>query len=168
VGTSTADLKRTEPAPRRRADRSAPKYSLTSLEKMSQHQLDELFSSSPAGPTPSGVGDGRAIVAPGTPVGLGLQPLLHLAWRGKVFYPERHDLLNRIGPFGALFARAQVYRDASWLDGHETIVLDYSVSSPPFRPIRDEIREIAPGLYLGVVYWVGRKTINFALQFGRR
>jgi hypothetical protein len=132
---------------------------------MSQRELDDLFMGSPAGPTPSGVGDGRAIVAPGTPVEVGLQPLLHLAWRGKVFYPEREALLNRVGPFGMLLARARVYRDASWLDGQEAIVLDYSVSSFPFRPIRDEIREVASGLYLGVVYWVGTKTINFALRF---
>jgi hypothetical protein len=132
---------------------------------MSQRELDDLFSSSPAGPTPAGVADGRAIVAPGTPVEAGLEPLLGVAWRGKVFYPERRDLLNRIGPFGVLFARAQVYRDASWFDGRETIVLDYSIAGLPFRAIRDEIREVAPGLYLGVVYWVGAKTINFALQF---
>jgi hypothetical protein len=100
-----------------------------------------------------------------TAVGSALRPLVALAWRGKVFYPEQRDLFNRIGPFGLLLARAAVYRDASWGDGREVIVLDYSVSSFPFRPIRDEMREVAPGLYLGVVYWVGTKTINFALQF---
>jgi hypothetical protein len=133
---------------------------------MSQRTLDDLFSRSSAGPTPSGVGGGTVIVAPGTPVASGLGSLLGLVWRGKVFYAERGDLLNRIGPLGVLLARAQVYRDASWMDGREAIVLDYSVSSLPFRAIRDEIREVAPGLYLGVVYWVGTKTINFALQFG--
>ena len=161
--TSTANLKAT--ARRRRTDRSRPKLTLTSLVQMSQRQLDDLFASSPAGATPAGVAEGRGIVAPGTPVGAGLQPLLRLAWRGKVFYPERHDLLNRIGPLNVLLARAQVYRDVSWSDGREAIVLDYSISSLPFRAIRDEIREVAPGLYLGVVYWTGRKTINFALQF---
>lgn len=135
------------------------------LPRMSQQELDALFSRSPAGPTPSGVGDGTAIVAPGTPIALGLMPLLHLAWRGKVFYPEQDDLLNRVGPFGLLIARARVYRDVSWMDKRETIVLDYSVSSLPFRAVRDEIREVSPGLYLGVVYWVGTKTINFSLQF---
>lgn len=162
--SSTVNLKST--APRRRSGRAAPELTLTSLVGMSQRQLDDLFRVSPAGPTPTGVAEGRAIVAPGTAVGGSLQPLLQLAWRGKVFYPERQDLLNRIGPFSVLLARAQVYRDASWADGLEAIVLDYSISSLPFRPIRDEIREVAPGLYLGVVYWVGRKTINFALQFG--
>jgi hypothetical protein len=132
---------------------------------MSGKQLDELFSTSPAGPTPAGVADGVAIVAPGTPVATGLEPLLHLFWRGKVFYPERGDLLNRIGPFGVLFARAQVYRDASWVDGREAIILDYSNAAFPFHAVRDEIRLVAPGVYLGVVYWVGTKTINFALSF---
>jgi hypothetical protein len=137
------------------------------LPQMSQEELDALFSRSPAGPTPSGVGDGSAIVVPGTPVAAGLVALIHLAWQGKVFYPEQADLLNRVGPFGLLVARARVYRDASWMDGREAIVLDYSVSSLPFRAIRDEIREVAPGLYLGVVYWVGAKTINFSLRFRR-
>jgi hypothetical protein len=153
------------PRVRTTTGRSGAKPTLASLGRMSQRKLDDLFSSRPAGPSPSGVGTGKAIVAPGTRVGPRLQPLLHLAWRGKVFYPERGDLLNRIGPLGLLLARAQVYRDASWLDGREAIVLDYSISSLPFRPIRDEIREVAPGLYLGVVFWDGAKTINFALEF---
>jgi hypothetical protein len=138
---------------------------MADLPRKSQDELDHLFSSSPAGPTPTGVGDGTVILAPGTPVATGLQPLLHLAWQGKVFYPERSDLLNRIGPLGLLFARAQVYRDKSWVDGRDAIILDYSLSSLPFRAVRDEIREVASGLYLGVVFWVGTKTINFALQF---
>jgi len=148
-----------------RAKAAPPTVSASELPSLSQTELDDLFSSSPAGPTPAGVADGTAIVAPGTPVALGLQPLLHLAWRGKVFYPERGDLLNRISPFGVLFARAQVYRDASWVDGREAIILDYSMSALPFRAVRDEIREVASGLYLGVVFWVGTKTINFSLQF---
>ena len=78
---STVNLKTT--TPRRRTDRSRPKLTLTSLVQMSQRQLDDLFASSPAGATPAGVAEGRGIVAPGTPVGAGLQPLLRLAWRGK-------------------------------------------------------------------------------------
>jgi len=36
------------------------------LMKMSQAQLDELFSSMPAGPIPTGEAEGTAIIAPGT------------------------------------------------------------------------------------------------------
>ena len=31
--------------------------------------------------------------------------------------------------------------------------------------IRDEIRLIAPGTYLGIVFWDRDRLINFALQF---
>jgi hypothetical protein len=156
----------TTASPRRRPAGIAPSViGPVDLPRMSQDELDALFSRSAAGPTPSGIGDGIAIVAPGTPVAAALVPLIRLAWQGKIFYPEQADLLNRVGPFGLLVARARVYRDASWMDGREAIVLDYSVGSLPFRAIRDEIREVAPGLYLGVVYWVGAKTINFSLRF---
>jgi hypothetical protein len=164
VGTGTATA--TEAATNSHTARAPTGISrFAELRSLSQLQLDTLFSSSPAGPTPAGVADGMAIVAPGTPIASAVQPLLHLAWRGKVFYPERGDLLNRIGPFGVLFARAQVYRGTSWVDGNEAIILDYSLSALPFRAVRDEIREVASGLYLGVVFWVGTKTINFALDF---
>jgi hypothetical protein len=154
------------PKPKRKLSSTAPQVlAPAELPRMSQQEIDALFSRSSAGPMPSGVADGIAIVAPGTPIAGGLVSLLHLAWRGKVFYHEQDDLLNRVGPFGLLIARARVYRDTSWLDGREAIVLDYSVSSLPFRAVRDEIREVAPGLYLGVVYWVATKTINFSLQF---
>jgi hypothetical protein len=154
------------PSGKRKLSSAAPPVlAPADLPRMSQQELDALFSRSPAGPTPSGVADGVAIVAPGTPIAPGLVRLLHLAWQGKVFYPEQADLLNRVGPFGLLIARARVYREDSWIDDKPAIVLDYSVSSLPFRAVRDEIREVAPGLYLGVVYWVGRKTINFSLQF---
>jgi hypothetical protein len=165
VGTSTANLKAPSGAPGGRRDRRAAKLTLASLGQMSQAELDELFRRSPAGPIPSGAAEGKGIIAPGTALADALQPLVHLAWRGKVFYPERQDLLNRIGPFGLLLARAQVYVGDSWMDGKPAIVLDYSISSLPFRAIRDEIREVALGLYLGVVYWVDTKTVNFALQF---
>jgi hypothetical protein len=156
----------TTASPRRRLASTAPSViGPVDLPRMSQDELDALFSRSAAGPTPSGIGDGIAIVAPGTPVAAALVPLIRLAWQGKIFYPEQADLLNRVGPFGLLVARARVYRDASWMDGREAIVLDYSVGSLPFRAIRDEIREVAPDLYLGVVYWVGAKTINFSLRF---
>ena len=150
---------------RKLSSTAPPALAPADLPRMSQQELDALFSRSPAGPTPSGVADGIAIVAPGTPIAGGLVALLHLAWQGKVFYSEQGDLLNRVGPLGLLIARARVYRDTSWMDGREAIVLDYSVSSLPFRAVRDEIREVAPGVYLGVVYWVAAKTINFSLQF---
>jgi len=44
-------------------------------------------------------------------------------------------------------------------------VLDYSKTSFVARLIRDEIREVAPGRFLGIVYWGKRKIANFFLVF---
>jgi hypothetical protein len=60
---------------------------------------------------------------------------------------------------------AEVYKTASWFDNKECIVLDYSKTSLVAEHIRDEIRQIGPGIYLGIVYWDKNKTIHFALQF---
>jgi hypothetical protein len=58
-----------------------------------------------------------------------------------------------------------VYKAPSWLDGKECIVLDYSDTSIVAQWIRDEIREIQPGLYLGKVYWEKNRLMDFVLQF---
>ena len=74
-------------------------------------------------------------------------------------------LRNRILPFGLNAIIAKVYKDKSWLDGKECIVLDYSDTSLVAQWIRDEIRAIGPGLYLGKVYWDDKRLIDFALEF---
>jgi hypothetical protein len=60
---------------------------------------------------------------------------------------------------------AKIYKAASWLDGKECIVLDYSETSLLAHWIRDEIRLIAPRIYLGKVYWDRKRLIDFALDF---
>ena len=60
---------------------------------------------------------------------------------------------------------AEVYKGPSWFDNKECIVLDYSKTSLVAERVRDEIRLIGPGMYLGLVYWGKSKTIHFSLQF---
>lgn len=133
---------------------------------LSEAELDDLFRVSPAGEIPRGEARGTVIVAPGTELSELAAKLIHLiAWKGKVFDPDRGELLNELGPLGIDLVRAKVYKAASWFDGNEAIVLDYSRTSLVAHWIRDEIREIAPGVYLGIVYWDQDKTINFALEF---
>ena len=88
-----------------------------------------------------------------------------VAWQGKVFDREKGELLNKIGPLGLKAIRAQVYKEPSWFDGKETIVLDYSDTSLVAHWIRDEIREVSPRLYLGLVFWERDKILHFSLQF---
>jgi hypothetical protein len=136
------------------------------LLKMSQAELDALFTASDAGPTPDGQGDGTAIIAPGTVYSPEIAALINIfAWQGKVFDANTGLLRNRILPLGINAIVARVYPDTSWLDGKPCIVLDYSETSIVAHWIRDEIRMIQPGTYLGVVYWDKARLIHFALQF---
>jgi hypothetical protein len=93
------------------------------------------------------------------------QLIKFLAWQGKVFHTDQAFLLNKITPFGFKLVKAQVYRGESWIDGKEATILDYSKTSFVAQKIRDEIREVAPGLYLGQAYWGKWRVLNFILEF---
>jgi len=141
-------------------------YDVPQLLKMSQAQLDELFTNSPAGDIPDGEAAGTAIVAPGSTYTADVASFInHFGWQGKTFDAKRAQLKNRILPFGLNAIIAKVYKAPSWLDGKECIVLDYSETSLVAHWIRDEIRLISPKLYLGKVYWDKKRLIDFALHF---
>ena len=134
------------------------------FEKMTQPQLDELFRNSPAGEIPRGEGRGTVLIAPGSEITDTAAKLIHLiAWQGKVFDPASGELRNKILPFGIKAVIAKVYKSASWFDGKESIVLDYSQTSLIAHWIRDEIRLVSPGLYLGLVFWEKDRILGFAL-----
>jgi hypothetical protein len=141
-------------------------YTAAQLLAMSQKELDDLFSSSPAGDIPNGEAQGTAIIAPDTPFSQEIASLINIfGWQGKTFDAAHGTLRNRILALGVSAIVAEVYKTQSWFDGKECIVLDYSKTSLVAKHIRDEIRQIGPGMYLGIVYWDKDRTINFALQF---
>ena len=136
------------------------------LTDLSQAELDELFSWGRVDRIPTGDAAGTAIVLPGTRVSAVLAKLIRfVAWQGKVFDADGRALANKVSPFRIKLIRADVYRGQSWFDGKECIVLDYSRTSLIARWIRDEIREIKPGRFLGIVYWRKRRLGNFLLVF---
>ena len=138
------------------------------LLEMSPDELATLFRRSNAGEIPVGKMHGTLLVAPGTQiVGPAMRFARLLVWQGKVFDPVQGDLRNLILPFGVKAVRAKVYKDASWFDEQETIVLDYSKTSFVAKKIRDEIREVSPGVYLGLVFWERDKIALCALKFTR-
>lgn len=85
-------------------------------------------------------------------------------WEGKTFAAETDDAgggYNRVHLRGVLghqhvFPFASRFGD-SLLDGRRTIVIDYDRADNPWwmRRIHDEIREIEPGLFLGLDLWRG-------------
>ena len=136
------------------------------IERMSGDALDALFRASPAGSIPVGKSRGTAILAAGTGLDRVLQAFVRaLCWKGKVFRSTSGDLKNRIGPLGTLLIRARVYEDESWFSPGRAIILDYSTTSFVARKIRDEIRQVGPGVYLGQVFWGQKRIAHFMLEF---
>lgn len=141
-------------------------YTASQLLAMSRQQLDDLFSASAAGDIPNGEAEGTAIIASGTVFSPEIAALINIfGWKGKTFDGAHGTLTNRILAFGLNAIVAEVYKAASWFDDKECIVLDYSKTSLVAKHVRDEIREIGPGTYLGLVYWEKDRTIHFSLQF---
>jgi hypothetical protein len=141
-------------------------YDVNQLLNTNQSDLDKLFAASPAGDIPNGEGKGTAIVAPDTVYSREIADLVsYFAWQGKVFDAAAGVLRNHITALGLTAIIAKVYKGPSWCDGKDCIVLDYSQTSLVAHWIRDEIRLIQPGMYLGKVYWDKRPTIDFCLQF---
>ena len=129
-------------------------------------ELDETFSRAPSGPVPDGEAKGTALIAPGTRINDDLAQLTRIfGWQGKTFDAAHGSLRNRIAPFGLNAIVAKVYLGPSLLDGRDCVVLDYSETSLIAHWIRDEIRLVAPSLYLGRVYWIDKALLHFALEF---
>jgi hypothetical protein len=160
---------------------------LSSLRRMSFSELEQLYRRAKRPTSLSDLnGDAKgAMLAWRSPSGGPLAWLLRtfgsssaFPWKGKSFQSQTDELgkgINRINlltqtqwfPFATRF-------DASFLDGQPTFVLDYSGrGNPPLiRSIVDEVREVAPGLYLGpAALKVGgkpRPILFFAVSFQRK
>lgn len=132
-------------------------------------ELDKVYKKAKPGAMPQGDTEGTAIWAGGVFPGLFSAVARLLAWQGKVFdlfAPGFNSgvVVNKVSPLGLNLIVAKAYRDKSWLDGKDTIVIDYGSTSLLARAIRDEIREVEPGLYLGKVWWGKRRILDFALE----
>jgi len=126
-----------------------PPQSTRDLVRTDRPTLDALYAAGSAGRIPDGFTPGRPIVNPGTRVTVPASRLLHPLWQGKVFNGDGTGM-NRV--FGVNAIPVKVYLGESWKDGGPAVIVDYADSWKPFRKVRDEFREVSPGLYLGMTY----------------
>lgn len=138
-----------------------------SLMRLDADQLDALFAEAEPGPLPDGVAVGIANRDPGSGFGAFTRGFFKGLWEGKTFDRANGTLTNRTS-FGTT-GSATVYHGVSRVDGKPCIVFDYSKSDNFLaRHVYDEVRLIAPGLYMGIAYLKipqFRKWIYFGLQF---
>jgi hypothetical protein len=117
---------------------------------MSGPELEALYRQGSVVGIPPGRVRGTAILAPGARRNAVMAAGTRLVWQGKVFEAGNVTAVNRF--FGLPVVRAQVYQGPSWHDGAAALVLDYSRTSRVYARYRDEIRQVAPGLFLGLMY----------------
>jgi hypothetical protein len=127
-----------------------PIRSIDQLLGLSPQQLDGLYHRSAVGAIPEGRARGQAIFAPGTRLARPMAKAARVLWQGKVFQGAEASAVNRF--FGVRMIRADVSYGESWLDGRPAIILDYRDTSRLYANYRDELREVAPGLFLGLMY----------------
>lgn len=158
--TMAADEPEAAPAPEGPAQR---------LLDRKRADLETLYRSSESGPVPDGKANGFAAVAPGTAAGGASEALFRLFWHGKIFDRKNGALINRL-TIGHV-VKAKIFIGPSWLDGKPSVIIDYKGTSWIAGAVRDEIREVQPGVYLGFAYvrdengGAPRADILFALDF---
>ncbi len=150
---------------------AASELTLDTLARCSYDALEALYAA--AGPPRSmravdGAPKGRMLAVrwvDGAPVARLVRALAaspRFVWDGKTFAARSDEAgagINRIRIPGALGRQDLFPFDtrfgASAVDGRPALILDYDLPrNPPWiRKIHDEIREVAPGLFLGPAMW---------------
>ncbi len=123
---------------------------ISSLQSMSPAEIEALYRAGTAAAIPPGRVRGTALLAPGTRRGRTLSRGARLVWQGKVIAPDQSTAVNRF--FGVKMIRGRLYQAPSWLDGAPSLILDYAGTSRIYAHNRDEIRQVGPGLFLGLMY----------------
>jgi hypothetical protein len=124
---------------------ATPALTISALMRMTGAELDALYRASDAGPVPDGESDGLANSFPGTALGSITQAVYGAVWQGKVFDAKAGRLVNKV--IGLLrLCPARVFTGESWLDGKPSVIIDYKGVSLLCRPVRDEIRRVAPNV----------------------
>lgn len=133
------------------------------LQRMSPAELDAVYRASAPGVLPRGSVYGLPIVAPGTSLGPAMSRGARVVWQGKVFDDGGASAVNRF--FGLTVIRGNLSLGPSWLDGRPSLILDYQGTSLVYGRYRDEIRQVAPGVYLGVMFARTKEGPSFSRYF---
>jgi hypothetical protein len=113
-------------------------------------ELERLYRQAEPGTIPEGFARGRVRYCPEKRFAGARARVAGALWRGKHFCADDATLINQW--LGIKAIRARVGYGPSWLDGKTSIILDYQGESRVWSDVRDEMRQVAPGLYLGAMY----------------
>lgn len=153
---------------------------LDDLAAMGPDQLAALYraAATPTVPALDGHLVGRMLAVPVLPAWLGrllrrFAAWARFPWRGKSFTARdgaRGEGINRV--FGDVkprrWFRFDTFIAPSRAGAFDAFQLDYDNPGNPalIRAIKDEVREVAPGLFLGQAYFMWRGKPRLVLYFG--
>ena len=112
-------------------------------------QLEALFAHGSISGIPTGRLNGLPLVNPGSASSETASRGGRLVWSGKVISADGSRARNFFFGLPSVPAKASI--QPSLRDGRPALVLDYTETSLVYRYVRDEIREVSPGVYLGYV-----------------
>jgi hypothetical protein len=113
---------------------------------------EQLFRQGTATGTPCGSTRGTVLAADGKLPKLKARAQ-STVWKGKTFHGDGTFTNRWLG--GVKAVSATVCQGTSWLDGQPCLVMQYPPNAAVFGNVRDELREISPGLWLGRSYDAG-------------
>jgi hypothetical protein len=117
---------------------------------LDRQQLECIYRDGTVPTIPDGTIRGTVILAPGSNWNRAASKASRVMWQGKVFDQECNVAVNRF--FGLRLIRGRLAVGESWMDGKQSLILDYRETSLIYRKVRDEIRQVGPGLLLGAMY----------------
>jgi hypothetical protein len=126
------------------------RLSLERLACMSWPELEALYRQAKPGVLPTGYARGRAVYSGDTKFIGPRSTMTRCLWHGKHVSATDCTLINQW--LGIKAVKARVSHGTSWLDGQPSIIMDYRDTSWIWRDVRDEVREVAPGLYVGLMF----------------
>jgi hypothetical protein len=167
----------TESAPEAARSPARPSLALDDLLALEPAALERLYAEARVPPVDALRGDLRGRMLAVTVVPPGWSAAARI-WAGSDAFPWRG---KSFAPLGATEGRGinRVFNDRTRLFAFETSIgpsragdfdafqLDYDLPENPFfiRRIKDEIREIGSGLYLGQAYWHTSRQDHLVLYF---
>lgn len=123
---------------------------LGQLQRMSATELELLYRSAEVGTPPVGKAKGKVLLVTTAHMPKLRARMQNVAWKGKTIAADGSFQNRWIG--GLEWIGSEYVIGPSWIDGQPTVVIDYAPGTPLFGNTRDELREVAPGLYLGPLY----------------
>jgi hypothetical protein len=138
-----------EPAPVMPVDPTPP-GNLPNLHCMNLAQLDQLFLQGCVNGIPHGWLPGQVITFTNMPCPCLARWLADHYWQGKHVAPSGCFINQWRHGIKALHSCATI--GPSLYDGKPALIFQYPWCTPLFGPMRDEYREVAPGVFLGRMY----------------